>query len=358
MMLLDELQAAAMSEHRTEAWRYDVLDLADKKIGELDGVSGGNFDFSVASTIRSGGSLTCNAAGLDWLRLRIQPWYTMTALRQTISWPIGVFLPASPGTKYSEPGGVQTVELYDKLLVLDQDRTDGTYAVPAGSKVTDVIRGILVGIGEVRDAITDSPETLNSAMTFEADTSKLKIINELLDAINYFSLSVDGAGVFHAAPYVAPGGRGIAWEFADNEKGLYLPDFSLDADTFNVPNKVIQVSTSDGTTPALIAEARNENPDSPFSYNQRGRWITRTETEVEATSQTVLNKIAQRRLSELSGVTESYEIEHAFIPLDLNDAVRFISEAEGKRTGAVVQNMSISTEVGSLMKTNLRGVAL
>ncbi|UJQ87155.1 minor tail protein [Arthrobacter phage BaileyBlu] len=358
MMLLDEAQILALSGHRAEAWRFDVLDLADQKIGELDGVTEGSFDYSTFATIKSSGSLTCVAPNVDWLRVRIQPWYTMTALGQTVSWPLGVFIPASPGVDYSAPGGVQSLELYDKLLILDQDKTDGTYSVSAGSVVTDVVRGILRGIGETQDAITDSAETLKSSMVWEADTSKLKIVNDLLDAINYFSLWADGYGVFHGSPYVAPTGRGIAWEFADNTLAIYSPDFSLDADTFNVPNKVIQVSTSDGETPALIAEARNEDPASPYSYNNRGRWITRVETEVEATSQPILDSIAQRRLVELSAVTETYELEHAFIPLELNDAVRFVRDAEGIETGAVVQKMTISTAVGALVRTTLRGVSL
>ncbi|WNN93667.1 minor tail protein [Arthrobacter phage CallinAllBarbz] len=358
MMLLDEAQSLALSGHRSESWRFDVLDLADQKIGELDGVTEGSFDFSTFATIKSSGSITCVAPAVDWLRVRVQPWYTMTALGQSVSWPIGVFIPASPGVDYSAPGGVQTLELYDKLLILDQDRTDGTYSVSAGAVVTDVVRGILRGVGETRDAITDSAEKLKSAMVWEADTSKLKIVNELLDAINYFSLWADGHGVFHAAPYVAPGGRGIAWEFADDEHGIYSPDFTLDADTFNVPNRVVQVSTSDGETPALIGEARNEDPASPYSYNNRGRWITRVETEVEATSQAVLDALAQRRLVELSAVTETYEIEHALIPLELNDAVRLTRTAEEIQTGAVVQKMTISTAVGALVRSTLRGVSL
>lgn len=132
MMLLDEAQIAALSEHRSEAWRYDVLDLADQKIGELDGVTEGSFDFSAFATIRSSGSLTCVAPNVDWLRVRVQPWYTMTAGGQTVSWPIGVFIPASPGVDYSAPGGVQSIELYDKLLISIKTRPTGPTRSPPG----------------------------------------------------------------------------------------------------------------------------------------------------------------------------------------------------------------------------------
>lgn len=358
MIPLTDAEAHALTMSRSESWRFDVLDLADQKIGELDGVTDGSFDFSVAATIRSSGSITCVASGVDWLRVRIQPWHTVTAGGQTVSWPIGVFLPASPSVDYATPGGVRSIELYDKLLILDQDKTDGTYSVPVGAVVTTVIRDILRGIGEVRDAVTDSTETVKTAMVWEAGTSKLQIINDLLKSINYFSLWADGRGVFQGTPYVAPGGRGIAWTFADDENSIYSPAFKLDEDNFNVPNRVVQVSTSNGDTAALIAEARNEDPASPYSYNNRGRWIVTVETEVEATSQAVLNSLAQRRLAELSAVTSTFDISHANIPLELNDAVHFTREAEGITTAAVVQSMSISTAVGALVKTTLRGVTL
>ena len=356
MMQLTAEEAHALTLPRAEAWRYDLLDLADKKIGKLDGVTGGSFDFSVADTIRSGGQITCQGQGIDWLKVRVQPWYTMTAGDYTLEWPLGVFIPASPGVDYSTPGGSRTIELYDKLLILSRDETDGTYSVAAGAVVTTVVRSILVLAGEVRDAITDSTATLRTAMVWEAGTTKLQIVNELLASINYFSLWVDGYGVFHGTPYVAPTVRGTAWNFADNENSIYSPAFTVDEDSFDVPNKVTLVSTSDGETAAMTAVALNEDPNSRFSFNQRQLWISKTETEVEASTQTILNAMAQRRLVELTGVTATFNIDHAYIPLDLNDAVQFTRAAEDISVSAVVQSMTISTEVGAPVKTMFRGV--
>jgi hypothetical protein len=358
MIPFDDGQAHALTEHREEAWHYDLLNLQDKKVGDLDGVTNGSFDFSVAATIRSGGSITCQGQGIDWLKVRIQPRYTMTAGEYTLEWPLGVFIPASPNVDYSTPGGTRTIELYDKLLILDRDETDGTYSVAAGAVVTTVVRGILVAAGEVRDAITDSTAVMRTSQVWEAGTTKLKIVNELLASINYFSLWVDGYGVFHGTPYTDPGARGTAWTFADNADSIYSAAFTVDEDSFDVPNKVTLISTSDGDTAAMTATALNENPDSKYSFNQRQIWISKTETEIEAADQGTLNLLAQRRLVELTGTTETFNIDHAYIPLDLNDAVQFTRAAESISTRAVVQSMTISTEVGAPVKTTFRGVAL
>jgi len=357
-MDLTDDQILALSEHREESWRYDLLNLQDQKIGQLDGVTGATFEWSIFTDIRTSGSMDCVDPDIDWLSVRVQPWATVVAAGMELSWPVGVFIPATPGTQYSGAGKSQAIDLYDKLQILVDDKVENTYSVAAGTVVTTFIKTMLAGVGEVRDAITPSAATLRTSMVWEADTTKLKIINDLLASINYFSLWVDGYGVFQGAPYVEPGSRGISWIFADGAQCIYSSDFFHNNDGFLVPNKVSLISTSDGETAALTAQATNENPESDYSYQKRGRWITTTEKDIEASDQSTLNLMAQRRLIELSDVSSTYDISHALIPLDLNAAVKFIRSTEGILETAVIQKMSFGTEVGGLVRTTIRAVAL
>lgn len=343
---------------RTESWRWDMLTNRGGPLGTLDGVEDGSLEMSIFNTIRSGGNLTyAGPDPVDWNRVRLQPWITVGSPVGELSWPMGVYIPATPAAGHDDVGTTYEVELYDKLLVLEQDKVDKSHAVPAGATVTAAIRALILGAGETMVAITDSTEKLRSPMVWEAGTSKLAIINELLEVINYFSLWCDGFGAYRAEPYVDPDRRPIERTLRDDEAGLYLPKFTHTEDTFNIPNKVVLVSQSDGDTPALVAVATNTDPNSPFSYPSRGRWVTFSETGVETTSQAVFNAVASRRLSSLASVSSTFDIEHAMIPLDLNDAVRFIREARNISGVAVVQKMSISTTPGSLVKTTLRTVS-
>lgn len=342
---------------REESWRYDILNLNNHRLGTLDEVTSASFEFSTFTTIRSSGQLESKAKGIDWMKVRIQPWYTARGGGHELSWPIGIFIPAAPGTQYSGEGASQSIELYDKLQILVDDKVESTFSVAAGTNVTTQIKGLLSAAGEVKDAVTPSDAELRTSMVWEADTTKLQVINDLLAAINYFSLWVDGYGVFHGTPYIEPAARGIAWSFKDDSNSIYSPNFFNDRDDFSVPNKVQLVSTSDGETPALTAEATNEDPNSRYSYNQRGRWITMTELDVEAASQFTLNTLAQRRLIELSNVSSTFDISHALLPLELNSAVEFIRDTEDIRTTAVVQKMSFSTGVGEQVKTTIREVS-
>lgn len=345
-----------LTSHRSESWRVELLNLSDTGLGQLDGVAGGEFTFNVNNAIRGGGSLDYKGEPIDWLRHRVQPWYRIQAGTTTFEWPLGVFIPAAPSTQYGAMGGVQSIELYDKTLILSQDAVDTTYSVPAGTVVTDVIRALLVSIGETHIAITDSPETLSTSMVFEAGVSKLRIINDLLDAINYFSIWVDGLGTFRADPYRRPSDRLRRFGFIDDEKSIYSPDFTHDFDTFEIPNKVILIGQSDGEEAAMTSVASNVDVNSPFSYQSRGRWITRVEEGVEATSQAVLDSLATRRLMDGQTVGSTFDIRHAPIELTFNDAVGFRRDAEGVNVLATVESISYSMSTGALCSTKLREV--
>lgn len=345
--------------HRDESWRVNLLTQSEAAAGTLDGVTGGRLDFSVHDTIRSGGSLEVTGPGVatDWLNVRIQPWYVLTTPDGEVSWPLGVFLPAAPKTRHTDTGRLVAVELYDKLLILDQDKIETTYTVDAAAVVTDTVRDLITSTGETKVALADSAETLTAPMVWEAGTSKLRIVNDLLAAVNYFAVWVDGWGRFRADPYVRPSARGVRWSFVDGASGIYSPDFAEDRDGFAVPNKVLLVSRTDGASEALTSVSTNTDPGSAWSQPSRGRWVVHVETDVEATSQAVLDGIAARRLAELSQVSAVLEIQHAPIPLDLNDAVGFRRSTVGLEVLAVVQRMSVDMATGALVSTTLKGVS-
>lgn len=344
-------------DHRDEAWQWDVLTLAEAPAGTLDGVEAGTLEFNVNSTIRGGGSLTWSGTDEpDWSKILLQPWYVLRTADMEIRWPRGVFIPAAPVDQHTDTGKTVEVELYDKLLILDQDKVEQTYTVAKGANVVSAIRAVISSAGQSRHSIEDNTQTLRSAMVWEAGTSKLRIVNDLLASINYFSLWCDGYGVYQGNPYKAPAARPVVRTFVDDQDSIYSPDFTHDRDMFDIPNKVIQVGRGDGDTPGLVATATNTDPGNPYSQPSRGRWIVHVDTDVEAATQAVLNGIAARRLGELSQVASAVDFQHAHVPLELNDVVVFERGDRELELTATVQTMSISTTPGDLMQTKIREV--
>ena len=313
-----------------ETWLIDVLDADDQIIGTLDGVTGGSLDFSIHTEIRSSGTLTVtDPSRVDWHRVRLAIRYEyLDATGQRHSHPLGVFLPTTPGTRHSDVGASADVDLYDKMSLLSTDAAASTWSVDAGTTVVDAVTEVLASVGESRIVgPDDGGGALTAPMVWEPGTTKLRIVNDVLDAGNFFSLWVDGEGVWQLQPYTAPTARGVAWEHVSGAGAIFEAEFEHEADGWAIPNVVVIVGKperdEDGDElPPAVGVARNDRPDDPFSTVGRGRDIVVTEEDQDATSEAVLGQIAARRLLELSSVTSTYEISHAWLPVDLNAAVR------------------------------------
>ncbi|WJZ27826.1 tail protein [Arthrobacter phage 1191A] len=345
--------ADPLTGHREESWRVDLLNNQDVVLTELHGVKGGDFSFNANAVIRGSGTIEYLGAPIDWNLHRVQPWYRAEAGGEVVEWPLGVFLVATPSTQFYDGGKTVSLEMYDKTKILEDDLISSSYQVKKGVNVLSAVRAVLSLAGQTRTAFEESTQTLSTAMVWPAGTSRLRIINDLLESANYFSIWVDGDGVFRTSQYLSPADRGMSWAFVDDSKSIYSPDFTHDFDTFDVPNRVIVTGQSDGDTPAPVAVSE-DNSGGPFSIPTRGRVISRYEEGQEASDQTTLQGIADRLLQTGQQVGSTYSIKHAPIPLNLNTVAGFIRESEGVDVRTTVQQISYSMNAGALCSTTLR----
>jgi hypothetical protein len=351
---------ADLTSHRAAHWRLDLLTSDGAPMGVLDGSEGGGLEWTANASVKGAGALTVADIGgairdtegnvVDLLNVRIRPVYVLDAVTE---WPRSVFIPSMARARWSDEGRVRALDLHDKSIVLAQDRIDAPFTVDAGDNVIEIVREIILGAGEEPGALTDSDETVTNARTFKTGTSKLTIVNTLLDSAAYLALYVSMAGQFVAEPYVTPSARPLAWTFS-GEEAVYTPDFEDAEDIYEVPNKVIRQTAGSGDAEGLIAVATNTNPDSPYSYARRGnRWIVNEDAAepVEATSQEALDIIAQRDLVSASGFTASRDINHAPLPdITVNAATQLIHEPSGINARHVVTKTSLVIEAEGAME--------
>lgn len=338
-------------------WEITLLDSADRIIGPLRGVTGGNITLSANTRLKGSGTLSVQDTGqpVNWVNDRVSIVYRARDHRgRTMEWSAGVFLMSAPTASHTSAGTSRDVDLSSKLAVLDEDCLNASLTLPAGRSVTTSIKTLILSTGEDRVSITPSDQTLSSSMVWEAGTPVLTVVNDLLDSINYFSLRPDGDGVLTAAPYVRPAARPVAWAFTAGEAAIHSADWSRDQDTAAVPNRIVLIGQGGGDTPALVATAENTDPSSPFSRESRGRWITHTETGVEASTQAVLDGIARRRLIDLSTPTATIQAAHLPLPLAPNDRVSW--DTGGHAVTATIQEIKTTLDATSLCATKLREV--
>lgn len=340
---------------RRPSWRYELLDRESVPLGELIGVEGGSCEVAALSRLGWSGSLNIVDVGqtINWMRDRVRVIYD-PGVRGVEPWPVCTMLFTSPTLQVEAGVKSWTVDLLSPLVVLDEDKTESTYSLPANTPIISTVIALIQSSGETRIAATESDTTTNAALVWAAGTPKLTIINDLLESAGYWSLWCDAAGQFRVEPYVAPSEREFAWEFTEGETAIHFPEWGREQDLASVPNRFVVVSEGSDEQPAIVGVAVNEDPESPYSYVSRGRWVTDTEEGAEVADQAAANILAQRRLLDRMSPVAKVSARHWLVPVAPNDVVRFVSD--GYDAVATVQRMGYTFDAASVVTAEWREV--
>lgn len=309
---------------RAPRWKLWLLDSTDTPLRLLDGVSGGGVETKALSRLGGSGTLQLDERGqdVDWMSHRVQAVYD-PGITGVAAWPVATMMLSSPTLTRHDGRTSYEVSLLPKMQVIDEDASASAVSLAAGTNIISTVVNLIQSTGENRISATPSDRVLANPQTWDAGTSTLTIINDLLAAAGYWSLWCDGSGLFRVEPYLSPSDRPVRRTFTAGEAAIHKSDWSREQDLSSVPNQFIVIGQgTDGAAP-LVGTAKNQDPDSPFSFQSRGRWITRVQEGVEVADQTVADSLAARGL--LNGMTPvgKLSVVHAPVPLNPNDRVAF-----------------------------------
>lgn len=359
---------------RVLSWRFDLLDRHNQYLGVLDGVEpDGNVSFTASASVKGSGELTVHDVDTpngprhwDWLNTRVRPVAHIEGIDR--DFPMGIWLPSVPEEEWAAPGRTWKIELLDRVSILDQDiytdpATGNLFAsFPAGSNIITIIRAIISDTGESVEAILDNPDAvLKSDRTYDAGTTRLQIVNDLLDTANYFSIFMDYTGAFRCEKYIDPASRPVQYEavgpFVAGPTSIYSPEFTISRDIFTVPNRVAAVLQGDGETEGLTSVAVNIDPSSPFSQPNRGRWITKVLTDVAEMDQATLDEYVRKNLVSSTSVASSVPLTHAFMPeLAVNQVVAIRNPDAALDIAATVSKVTVSFNPTSMCSSEFSEV--
>lgn len=314
---------------RKFTFRYDLLSSANVKQAGLTGVLDCTVEQNWLADVKRKASFTIRDTGLiNYLQDRIQPWVRLWlppyGTSDFVEWPQGVFLLTSPVRKVGRLEVVtRDVEGYDPLQVFAEELMTTRYTVAAGVVYTTQISTLL---GSIPKQVETSAKTLPAAREWDPGTSKLAIINDLLTAINYESLSFDEDGMAIVQSYRSPAVRPAQYDYADDQDSVMLPDTEQELDVFGVANQWT-LTVSEPDRPALTATYTNTDPSSPTSTVNRQRTIGIFETSVDAVDLTTLQARAARLAFEASQVFEAITFETAMMPMHSGNDVYTIRRA-------------------------------
>ena len=366
---------------RVTSYRWEVLTHSngiDQLVGLLDGVSDGSLKWVQNAAVKGGGSVEVvdlkeakpgllRAADLSLESVRLRPVCIIQGLPEI---PLGVFLVTKAQEQWEATGRTWKLELLDKTTVPDQDQYEITKAVAAGTPILAQVATILAECGEYAAYDVSNTLATSSGMAWDIGTTKLKVINDLLDVAGYNSLWIDGYGNYQMTPRVLPNDRPLTYEvlnipreLVDGEQSIYSPDWTRDRDSYDVPNKVIAVQAAGGDdTGALTGTWTNEDPTSPYSHQARGRWITRVLDSVEVPDGTDASKIAflqkraQTSLVQMSAVQAQVKLDHLPIPVRVGDVLRFANVDAGVDGKHTITSLQLDTHSLGLMQSTLQEV--
>ena len=365
---------------RVTSYRWEVLEHTngvDQLVGLLDGVVDGSLTWVLNTQVKGGGKvdvldLTVPEPGmlrvgdLQLQSSRIRPVLVIDGLPET---PLGVFLISGASEKWETTGRVWSLELLDKCTVPQQDAFEESYAVPAGTNILQQVASILGSSNEYIAVDGSETAATKSGMVWDAGESKLKIINDLLDVAGYNALWMDGFGGFQTTKRVLPADRSVLYEvlgfpreLVSGERSIYLPEWTREGDSFDVPNKVIAIQAANGDAEALVGVWTNEDTLSPYSYWSRGRWVPHVLDSVECPEGTdteiiaFLEARARATLVAMSAVQAQVKVKHLPIPIRVGDVVRFEHTVAGVDARHVVTRIQLDMNPLGLMGSELQEV--
>ncbi|MCL1922777.1 MAG: hypothetical protein FWG15_02760 [Propionibacteriaceae bacterium] len=289
---------------RKVSWRWEILDHdpatgIDHHIGDLCGVEKGDLNGSWYSpSVKGTGSLTVTEMvtaepgmirlqDLDLYNHRIRPVRTISSLNGLIQFDDqrGSYLIVTAPSDWSGLGRIRKIGLHDRTTRLRQSKVRHTYTCDQSLTVMQWVQQLGMEAGELITVdLGDTTKTANP-LTFDVGTSRLSIINELLQTIEYHALQVSPNGNLVTVRNIPPGKRslfydslpGIRRELIDGALAIYEETWTHELDDLSTPNVVIGVAAptrdeSEESTdePPLVAVAENLNKNSPYSIPRRG----------------------------------------------------------------------------------------
>ena len=245
-------------------------------------------------------------------------------------------LATSPADEYEGNARSNTLSCYSVLKPCeDVDLPLGWYA-PQNSNGAEVIRQLLSVTPAPVFVEPDAP-TLSDHIIAESNENHLTMIDKILTAIDW-RIQIDGDGTIHVEPKPL---EPVA-SFDPLENDMIEAKVKVSADLYSCPN-VYRATSGDVT-----GIARDEDPDSPLSIQNRGREVWKSESGVNLASNESIAQYARRMLKQAQQVKRAASYTRRYMPnVRPSDLIRMGYPAQGLTGVYVVQSQTVALEYGA-----------
>lgn len=199
------------------------------------------------------------------------------------------------------------LECYSVLSVLDDVLLPRGWYAPVKTNALMLLRELFRAVSKAPVKIdeSDDPPKLEDSIVAEGGETYLTMIERVLLAIEW-RMVIMGDGTIRIRPVIEE--EVITFDSINYDIIETASDISIERDSKSCPN-VFRAVMNDS-----YAIAKDENDDSPFSIQNRGREIWYEEQNVILSEKETLSDYAIRRLKDLQSVTTTVSYERRFIP--------------------------------------------
>lgn len=325
---------------------------ADRAVVEdlTDVLVGGEVDRAMGRTPHGACTLDLERE-LRWGIDLVRPYMTVSDGSAEARWNLGVFALTTPETIVGETPQVYRVQGYDRLHLLDR-QVGMDYSVAAGTTYRDALRQVFADAGltgaliagSAADSVlpvtrlwplvaeTTDPDETNTPVTW------LRIVNDLLRAINFRGVYADENGTYRCEPYVSPKDRAVEFTFdTDPKVSIVGEKREFIRDVWAIPNRWVfrQTNRPDGAPAATEGDGVYTYvlpPSHDLSAENRGLVWTSV-VDYEAATQAALVALGDRRVAADLRATAKITVDTGpFPPAGHDDVFTYTdNEAGGSR---------------------------
>lgn len=264
----------------------ELLDTSNALVADIsDDLQGGSVSWDNRDAVHGSCRLSLTRT-LAWGRDRVRPYMTLAddVTGNSARFNLGVYVLTTPDERRGEDPITYEVTGYDLLSLLQTTGPADTYEVVAGTTYIQAARDVVTASGIGAPLLIDGtlqdtaiPATMVWALT-NPPASWLRILTELLGAINYTPPWIDENGAIRSRPFVDPAQRPPEWtlDTSDASTDIAGEDRTISTETGDIANSWrfirsnmdVQPTEGDG----IYTPAKNQS-DGPTSIDALGREI-------------------------------------------------------------------------------------
>lgn len=226
---------------------------------------------------------------------------------------LGDFIIFSAPKRMSAKSSFYQIQGYDRTMILKQTAFEDRVFFSAGTSYINLIKQLLNACGFVNIISDDSSATLQTDREYEQGTTYIKVINELLEEINFNRVHMEADNYVYLTRNYQKANPDF--RYSDKSNFKIKEPLTLTTDIYDLPNVLIGIMSNPDIEEPITYRRENDSVTSQISTVNRGYKVVKVYRLNNIPSEAELIDYIDRKYLEATQATETLELETAVEPM-------------------------------------------